>query len=172
MPPVCQLEDYVLTRLHLDFIPPQEDEVQINQARSAFDYSVGVHQKEKHRYRLEFRVKCHEADSKGNKVGYELETEIVGFFSFNESDPKEKMEMLVRLNGVSILYGILRGIVATASGSFPAGKFLLPTVMPQDVVESVEKGKVAAKKKEDGAPAKKRTESKKKVVSEGGKEHG
>ncbi len=141
MKPVCQLEEYLLTRLHLDFNPPPKDEVRINQVKSAFDYSLGVHSKEVRRYRFDLHVKCYEADEEEIKVGYEVEAAITGFFSLDEEVPKEKMEVLVRLNSFSILYGMLRGIVATASGSFPGGKFLLPAVMPQDIVELVERAK-------------------------------
>jgi hypothetical protein len=64
------------------------------------------------------------------------------------------MNTLVRVNGVSILYGILRGIIANATGMFPNGKFLLPTVMPQDIVKKIEAEKAAARQaKPDTKPA-------------------
>ena len=134
----CQLEDYTLTKLHIHFNQPPQEEQYVTNVKSAFDYTVSIHRSEKHRYRLDLRVLCHETDSTDERLGYELNAEIVGFILFDESETKEKMEALIRLNGVSILYGILRGIVATVSGSMPAGKFLLPTVMPQDVVRMVE----------------------------------
>lgn len=141
MPTVCSLEEFSLTKLHLDFHQPEADEAVITQAKCGFDYAVATHSVEKNRYRLGFRVRCCEADEGGKHMGNAMEAEIVGFFRFDEDESKEKMDALIRLNGVSILYGILRGIVATVTGVFPTGKFLLPTVMPREIVEHAEKAK-------------------------------
>lgn len=138
MNPACQLEDYAITRLHIHFNEPQGGGQDVTHVNSAFDYSVSTHRTDKNRYRLDLRVITYETGSAGERVGFDLDAKIVGFILFDEEETKEKMEALIRLNGVSILYGILRGIVATVSGSMPTGKFLLPTVMPQDVVRMVE----------------------------------
>lgn len=140
-PTVCQLDEFFLTKLHLDFRPPEKGNAEVTQAGCTFDYAVATHHEEAHRYRLIFRVGCKEAAKDGTEVGNSVQAEIVGLFSFNPSDSKDKMDTLIRINGVSILYGILRGIVATTTGAFPGGKFLLPTVMPQEVVQMVEQAK-------------------------------
>ncbi len=51
------------------------------------------------------------------------------------------MQSLVRFNGCTILYGILRGQLANITGSFPNRKLLLPTVMMEDVVKDIEREK-------------------------------
>lgn len=48
--------------------------------------------------------------------------------------------MLVLYNGSLILYGLLRGQIAAITGAFPTGKFMLPSVNMQQVIQnSVEK---------------------------------
>jgi preprotein translocase subunit SecB len=162
MNPVCQLEDFSLTKLHVDFHSTNEDQLEVNKARSHFDYDVGQHPENPNLFRMDLRVDYHEENDSGQAIGHAVKTEIIGFFSFNNADDKENLSLLVRLNGVSILYGLLRGMVANATGVFPAGKCILPTIMPRDVVESVEKAKGRAKHPK---PAKKSTKRKKEQVT-------
>jgi hypothetical protein len=42
-------------------------------------------------------------------IGYTIDSEIVGLFSFPEGASEVKMQMLIRVNGATILYGILLG---------------------------------------------------------------
>jgi len=149
---VCELEQFFVGKLHLDFRSPPAKDMQVTQVRCNFDYGVGTHKSDPHRYRLTFRFDCHEATEDKTEVGNAVKAEISGFFRFPKSTDKKRMDLLIRLNGVSILYGILRGIVANATGVFPNGKFLLPTLMPQDIVKQVETEKAAASKK--GKPTK------------------
>lgn len=144
---VCELEQFVLGKLHLDFRPPPAREMRVTQVRCNFDYGVGTHKTDANRYRLTLRFDCHEAADDKTEVGNAVKAEISGFFRFPEGTEKKQMEALIRVNGVSILYGILRGIVANSTGVFPNGKFLLPTIMPQDIVKQVEAEKAAASKK-------------------------
>lgn len=160
MQPVCQLEEFALTKLHVDFQPPKRDEAQVSQASFAFDYAVATQEKQQHRYRLTFQVGCKEVTDTSEPVGASIEAEIVGYFTFDVSDSKEKMDKLIRLNGVSILYGILRGIVATTTGVFPGGKFVLPTVMPQDIVTRVENQKAKSNSSEPQATKRRHRTSK------------
>lgn len=144
--PVCQLEEFFLNKLHLDFQAPASGQELVTQLRFSFDYDVGTHKTDANRYRLTLEVTCHEATAAGKKTGNAVEVEITGFFSFPDGTDRKKMNLLVRVNGVSILYGILRGIVANNTGTFPHGKFLLPTVMPQDIVKQIEEEKAAQRK--------------------------
>ncbi|MEX2381721.1 MAG: hypothetical protein WD490_05010 [Opitutales bacterium] len=69
---------------------------------------------------------------------YKLDFRIQGVFRFDEGLEEQKMQYLVRVNGGTILYGILRGMLATMTGAFPEGRINLPTIMMQDVVRRVE----------------------------------
>ncbi|NOY64146.1 MAG: hypothetical protein GXO97_01905, partial [Nitrospirae bacterium] len=51
-----------------------------------------------------------------------------GFFSFPEGTEEETIKKMIGLNGLVILYGTARGIVAQATANCLHGKFILPSV--------------------------------------------
>jgi len=109
-----------------------------------FDYDVARHTAKQHIFRLALRLA---AKSKTpTPVDFSLDCEIVGFFRFPEASTEETMQRLVRLNGCTILYGILRGQLANITGSFPRQKLILPTVMMEDVINEIEREKAQARK--------------------------
>jgi len=135
--PVCHLDEFFMTRVNVAWHEPGE--AQSVDIDFLFDYDVFRHTSEKNRFRLAFRLA---AKSKTPApVDYSLDTEIVGFFRFSEDSSEETMQSLIRFNGCTILYGILRGQLANITGSFPNRKLLLPTVMMEDVVKDIEKEK-------------------------------
>jgi preprotein translocase subunit SecB len=139
--PVCHLDEFFMTRVNVAWHEPsQPGSVDIDYL---FDYDVARHATEKHLFRLAFRLA---AKSKTpTPVDYSLDCEIVGFFRFPEESAEETMQRMVRLNGCTILYGILRGQLANITGSFPRQKLLLPTVMMEDVVNDIEQEKALAR---------------------------
>jgi len=146
--PVCQLDDFHFTRLAVQWHASKEPgKFAVNYS---FDYNIGQHNTEKNRYRLAFRVGA-KSDAP-EPVGYHLDTEIVGFFRFPDGTDQKKMDFLIRMNGCSVLYGILRGQVASLTGSFPQKKLVLPTLMMKEIVEGVEHQKAANAKTKSSAP--------------------
>src|SRR5579872_5700442 len=136
-----QLEEFNVLRLNVAYsMPPQDALMKLTQMRCNFDYDVAVHHTERHRYRLIFRTKIEEMSGE-IQVGKIVEAEMLGFFRMLPDSTVEQRETRIRVNGVSILYGLLRGIVATTTGCFPMGKMVLPSVMPQDIVNAVETDK-------------------------------
>jgi hypothetical protein len=163
MEPNCQLEEFFVTRLHLDHREMKGLEKQKpKQLAYGFHYTVGQHKDEAHRYRMAFRVVAEEFADNEQPAGLKLESEIVGYLAINPQLDKSEREKLVRLNGVSILYGILRGIVATTSGTFPNGKLTLPAALPADIVNHVE-GEKRKASKEPSAPEVKKIRKAKKI---------
>jgi preprotein translocase subunit SecB len=141
--PSCQLEDYHFRRLAIEWHEPRESgQVDVGYV---FDYEVGRHRTERNRYRLTFRMTAKSGTP--SPIGYSVDAEIVGFFQFLPDTPHEKMEQLIRLNGSAVLYGILRGQIASLTGVFPYRKMILPTFMMRDIVEGIENAKKARKEK-------------------------
>lgn len=135
--PVCHLDEFYMTRVNVAWHDPSESgSVEID---FLFDYDVARHATEKNRFRLAFRVGV--KSKTPVPVDYSLDCEIVGFFLFPEDTTEEAMQRLIRLNGCTILYGILRGQLANITGSFPRPKLVLPTVMMEDVVQQIEQEK-------------------------------
>ena len=138
MPDILQLKDFMITRLHVDWQAPENPVEYVGKPEEDLfiDYKVLRNAEEQHSLALEFRVK---RTPKGKfAAGYSIECEIVGFFDFPETMEEEKIQYLVRFNGGTILYGILRGQIALFTGSFPDGKYTLPAISMQDVVKQVE----------------------------------
>jgi preprotein translocase subunit SecB len=139
--PVCHLDEFFMTRVNVAWHEPsQPGNVEIDYL---FDYDVARHATEKTRFRLAFRVGV--KSKTPAPVDYSLDCEIVGFFRFPEDSTEESMQRLIRFNGCTILYGILRGQLANITGSFPRQKLILPTVMMEDVVNQIEQEKAQAR---------------------------
>lgn len=140
--PVCHLDEFFMTRVNVAWHEPsQPGSVDID---FLFDYDVARHSTEKNRFRLAFRLGV--KPKSPTPVDYTLDCEIVGFFHFAEDTTDEAMQRLIRFNGCTILYGILRGQLANITGSFPRQKLILPTVMMEDVVNQIEQEKAQARK--------------------------
>lgn len=143
MSPQLQLEDYALTRLHIAWRPPTKDTVTIESLRYDFDYDVGVHAGDDKRYKLDLRIHVAELGNEETEVGYSVDADLTGFFSFLPECEPAAREKLIRVNGLSILYSTFRGILGGVTGTFPGGKLNLPAIMPQHIVQQVEDRKRA-----------------------------
>lgn len=163
MPEMLQLRNFDLIKLHVDWTPLDGREYIEDhfQGVTSFDYEVLRRNDAPTIFalKLEYGLK-----PKSGKAGYAIEAEIVGFFEFAESTEEDKMQYLIRVNGGTILYGILRGEVAAFTGSFPGGKFVMPSVYMQEVVAQVEADKKAERAKTK-ATTKSRTKTKRKNAS-------
>lgn len=138
-----QLEDYYLTKLHIDWRAPAKAEVRVDEIQTGIDYDVAVHTKEKNRYKLDLRIRLTETGKEEKDVGYIVAADIVGLFSFPEGSDKLTREKLIRINGVSLLYSTFRGILGGMTGMFQGRRLALPTIMPNEVVQRVEEKKQA-----------------------------
>ena len=147
-----QLEDFFLTRLNVVWHPPTKP--QEVDSEFGFGYVVGRHKTDARRFQLTFNIHT-EPKVKTPPVGYAIDCQIIGLFSFIEGVPENEMQQLIRVNGCTILYGILRGQIASVTGSFAGGKFNIPTVMMQEIVQEVEADKAAERAKKLPAPAQK-----------------
>jgi len=145
MPDILQLEDFHMTRLHVDWYQPEaKDKGHMSvQSRFWIDYDVMRRTTDKRLFALKLRFKLGPQGGQ-RQAGYAIDTEIVGLFRFPESLSEEDMQKLVRVNGGMILYGILRGQIAGFTGSFPGGKFTLPAVYMPDVVAKIESEREAS----------------------------
>jgi len=142
MTPVLSLEEFFLTKLNIEWKAPAGNvKVSVESVDMNFEYDVARHVKDPLRRRMIFRAKCSEKTKKDERVGYVIEAEIVGLLVISDSGDEKRNEAIFRINGVSLLLGILRGMVATTTGSFPGGKFNIPSIMPQTIVKNIEEEK-------------------------------
>lgn len=142
MSAVIQLTDFHISALQMEFIEPATDgDVEIVASKSGFDYTVSKKRDHDLSYRMKLIFRFQEVDTNDKPIGCKLKIAIIGFFQFPEETDEENRAKLIRLNGVSILYGILRGVVGTVSGLQPGGRITLPAIMPNEIVAMVEAGK-------------------------------
>jgi len=136
MPDIIQLENFFLNKLHADWVQPKRLPAEIT-SRVRVNYDVLRHRDEPSRFRLTLKVDV-KSEAKEETAGYQITSEIVGLFSFPEGMAEDQVQALIRINGGTILYGILRGEVAAITGSFAGRKFILPTVFMPEIVKQIE----------------------------------
>jgi len=138
--PVCELQEFFIHDLAVEWMSPEDSKEE--SFSLGFDYDLSCHADNPHLIRMMMRVSLGKAtDDDQARCPYTIRCEVEGFFSFPEGLDDKQMGFLCRVNSMTILYGILRGEIANVTGSFPGGKFILPTVMMQDVVTEVEERK-------------------------------
>lgn len=71
--------------------------------------------------------------------GYELRISIAALLrieSGDEAPTPDDLGYLAALNGATILYGIARGEIAGLTSNFPGGRFVLPTIYMDEVIQA------------------------------------
>lgn len=133
MKKLLQLENYYMTRLHIDYdetvSPPHE-----SRDNPAFDFEVFENPDDDHLLALEMSFGYQGQEGK-NEPPWAIDARILGVFRFESEVKKEEIGPPLFLNGSTILYGILRGILASVGGNFPVGRIILPTVYMEDILK-------------------------------------
>jgi preprotein translocase subunit SecB len=155
-----QLEDFALLRMNVDFnVLEKKGHLDKPASESiAFDLEFATNLKDKDRYRVVLHLWCRQETEGGEPCGFAIESRILGIVNFpSEQEADEiKRDSLIKLNSISILYGLIRGMIANATGAFPARKYVLPAIMPQDILQMVADTKSSISSKEEGKPDKKK----------------
>ena len=115
-----QLEDFWITRL--DF-------------RAKEDHSTEEAVTTEPLPRLTWEIATTPADSYSiklrvseNSPRYHLLVDVTGIFSFKQNTTDQTRELMIAVNGPSILYGIVRGVVSGISGMSQAGRSAMPSI--------------------------------------------
>lgn len=143
MEPAVKLDSFSILRSCIEMLPPSAETLQkaadsILQLKynSSISYSVGKNQDNEYNYKLTLGVKVIPEE-----FGWNIDMEIAGIFTFPEGTSAGDMEGMIRVNGCTILYGLLRGHLASVTGAFPSGPYILPTVNMFEVVKAIEESK-------------------------------
>lgn len=104
------------------------------------------------RFLVSMFIKLSNVGSSG-KNAYDITLKIHGFFSFKPGVDKETMGRMITFNGLAILYGVARGVVAQMTANGPQGKYILPAV---DFVSLIKSRFEKPKKKKIGKGKKKK----------------
>lgn len=84
------------------------------------------------------------------KCDYRIHLKLTGFFSFADGTKEETISSMIAPNGLSMLYGVARGVVADATAISWHGKFVLPSMNLVEIIkqksEAVAKAEKPARK--------------------------
>ncbi len=141
MEPVVNLDSFVMIRSNIEMFSPDDETLKsavdnkvLLKHNSSISYSVGKNQENEYNYKLTLEVKAIP-----DVFGWSIDMEIVGIFTFPSRTDSNAMEGIIRVNGCTILYGLLRGHLSSVTGAFPSGPYVLPTVDMFEVVKRIEK---------------------------------
>ncbi len=140
MTDILQLEGFFITKLHAEVVPPKqipEDGFKLD-ANHDFNltYDVAHLVDDETRYRMQLHLSL-----LPKEFGWKVESTIEGYFKCPDTWEPAMREGMIRVNGGTILYGLLRGQLAAFTGAFPPGAFLLPTVNMTEIVKLAEEAK-------------------------------
>lgn len=86
---------------------------------------------------------------------YEVDVTARGFFRVHEGYPKDRADLLIEVNGASILYGAVRELVSNFTARSMRGTLILESLSfapsVADLAAGVLAGKTAVKKRAKGA---------------------
>ena len=80
-------------------------------------------------------------NNRNRKVRLKVDTEVLAVFEFDEGLSKEKKAQLLLYNGLSIIYGFLRGLIFQKSSYLKPTDRLLPSINLLDIIERKIKSK-------------------------------
>ncbi len=145
-PPSLKIDQYFVDEIHVK-ANPEYQEPKKGTREAKLTASMNVRRREKlpeFMITIELHVNKSEADFKANP--YYVFLKITGFFSFAKGTDEQTIEKMIPLNGLAILYGIARGVVAQATANSMHEKFILPTVNLVEATKEQAKKRVTKNK--------------------------
>lgn len=142
-----QLDDFFLTRLNVEWRnPPIDGDYKVNSLKVQVSYDLAHHAELPHAYQMTLSVAGEDVMEKAANAGYKFDAVITGRYHIENAKTPELEARLAVINGISLLYSTLRGLVGSVSGSFEFGKLVLPSINPLSIVEQAEKAKLTGAK--------------------------
>lgn len=136
MAKILQLDEFWLSRLHIDW------QISGTSSEDVGDHTLNAMVVPKLRSNPDdpeqfmLTLQCRFAPKNSNAEGYRIEADINGVFRLPPDVSEDESRNLLFVNGGTILFGLLRGQVAMATGSFPGGKLTLPAVHLPEVFDA------------------------------------
>ena len=131
-----QLDRFALEELVIEV---ESDLKESSQTTASYNTNIDV-DVQKHNEKMVFRVYLR-VEIKPERIPGPGEIRrvvigCVGYFSFAQEPTDEYIRQVTPLNQLAMLYGMARGIVASATGSTSGGTFVLPSVNFVEVLKS------------------------------------
>jgi len=123
-----QLDNYFLTEISVKANRLHDPTKEVNLRMSDIDITPVFlpHKDDNRKCQVTLRVQ-QELGTESN-TPYYFTVEMVGFFTVQKTYPDKTVEWLVRTNGPSVLYSMVREILRSATAQGPFCPLMLPTV--------------------------------------------
>jgi preprotein translocase subunit SecB len=130
MKAVMQLKDYTIDNINFSLNESSYmclAEIDSDTDQYEFDHEI-LQKEESNVFLIKLRIKCNQGEAATVSHRYSFCITLKGIFGFDEGVSEDIVERAITLNGISILYGIARGIISQVSGQTVVGMIVLPTV--------------------------------------------
>jgi preprotein translocase subunit SecB len=144
-PSPLQILDFALTELEFKMIPPENEQVDIVQ--SFKDYELDIDFGLSNDDFLKVYIKA-EVNRDEKLPGYSMMVEAACIFQFDAGDLEEGIQR--QLEGFSTIYialNSLRGLISNFTSNAPFGRYILPSIDLNDLIEKKKQAGNASKKK-------------------------
>lgn len=139
--PVLALKAFRIKRLHVESKDSKSPGKSDNNDMT-FSWATAQEKDDPFIRVLTFGIKTSSVLIEGRPIP-EIDVLIDGKFHLAADTPEDKLEEILLVNGSTILYGALRGLLAGLSGAFSGGQLMLPTVDMVEIVQEMLKDQQA-----------------------------
>ena len=143
-PSPLQVLDFALTELEFKIIPPENEQVDIVQAFLDYDLDIDFGLSKDNFLKVYIKT---EINKEGNLPGYSMMAEAVCIFQFDAGNLEESIQR--QLEGFSTIYialNSLRGLISNFTANAPFGRYILPSIDLNDLIEK-KKADITSNKK-------------------------
>ncbi len=123
-----QLDSYFLKKVHFEVSDAYDPKKPPNVRLSDIEVDTGATPVAADRREWRVDVVVRETPSPGVNTPYSFHLHLIGQFRVHPKYPDEKVETLVWVNAVSVLYSTAREVLRSLLSQGPFGTMLLPTV--------------------------------------------
>ena len=148
---VFQLDDYQIESVAVILNDKYDGKLPSHTCDISATLTSAPHIKDANKYLLTLELFVRpKKDHEKEFYPYNISIKGRAFFTFKDPCPRSDANKILRLNGQSILFGLLRAQVAQITAQSVHGKFLLPTMNFMELETAAQKtGAVHATKKQD-----------------------
>jgi preprotein translocase subunit SecB len=133
--PPIKLEGFTLLNLAIDTVDRFDCDAETSESRLEIGFVPELHPEDAHRFRVTVSVTMG-PDTKSSNVPYSLSARSTAYFVASQEIERDAVDPALFVNALTIMYGVLRGIVLQCTAAAGNGPAILPTVMMVDVVAS------------------------------------
>lgn len=140
-----QILDFALTGLEFKMIPPENEEVDIVRCFSGYELDIDF------RFSIDdfLKVYMNAAVNRDEKLpGYSMMVEVACIFKFDDGGLEKDVQR--QMEGFPTLYitlNTLRGLISNFTANAPFGRYILPSIDLNDLIEKKKKVNNANNKK-------------------------